>query len=138
MTLTAVMRDEYSAPFFDGTKQGELLMPRCENGHFMAPTQGYNGPAVRCHVCLSASIGWAPVTGQASLVSWTVLHMRNQEPATRIAGIVELEEGPWLKALIDVADDAQLHAGMLMTVNFIETGDGEGERIPAFRPATAN
>jgi uncharacterized OB-fold protein len=137
MTLPTVLRDDYSAPFFDGTKRGELMMPRCENGHFMAPTQGYGGPVVRCHFCLSANIDWAAVSGHGSLVSWTVLHLRNQDPPTRIAGIVELDEGPWLKALIDVADDAGLHAGTPMAVDFVDTGEGEGEHVPAFRPAEA-
>jgi uncharacterized OB-fold protein len=137
VTLPTVQRDDYSAPFFDAAKRGELVMPRCENGHFSAPTQGYSGPVARCHYCLSSSFEWQPVSGRASLVSWTVLHFRNQEPATRIAGIVELEEGPWIKALIDVDDDSVLHAGGPLRLNFAETGaDGDGERIPAFTPAT--
>lgn len=130
MTLPTVVRDEYSTPFFDGAKRGELVMPQCVNGHFMAATQGYGGPVVRCHECLSNDISWNAVSGNGSLVSWTVVHFRDQDPRT--AGIVELDEGPWLKALILGSD---LHAGASMTVEFVESGDGEGELIPAFRPS---
>jgi uncharacterized OB-fold protein len=134
MGIPKVTRDEYSAEFFDAAKRGELLVRQCENGHYMAPTQGYSQPSVRCHECLSGAIHWAPVSGKGTLVSWTVIHSRGAEPATQTAGIVELEEGPWIKALIDVAGDVELHAGTALSVDFVETGDGEGELVPAFRP----
>jgi uncharacterized OB-fold protein len=135
MNLPAVERDDYSAPFFDAAKRGELAMPRCANGHFMPATQGYGGPVVRCRTCLDDRFEWATVSGGARLVSWTVLHLRDQNPPTRVAGVVELDEGPWLNALITVADHTVLRAGMPMTVGFVDTGDGAGERIPAFTPA---
>jgi uncharacterized protein len=136
VTLRAVVRDSYSAPFFDAARRGELVMPRCANAHFMAATQGRNGPAVRCHQCLSADIDWAPVSGRGVLISWTVLHLRGEDPPTRIAGIVELDEGPWLKTLIDAADDSDLQAGRPMSLGFVATGEnGEGEPVPAYRPA---
>jgi uncharacterized OB-fold protein len=135
MGLPNVARDEYSAEFFDAATRGELLVRQCENGHFMAPTQGYNQPTVRCHDCRSGAIHWTPVSGQGTLIAWTVIHFGGSEPATRIAGIIELEEGPWIRALIDVGGDTELQAGATMSVDFVKTGDGEGELIPAFRPA---
>jgi uncharacterized OB-fold protein len=135
MGLPNVARDEYSADFFDAAKRGELLVRQCENGHYMAPTQGYNQPAVRCHECRSDAIHWSPVSGQGTLVTWTVIHLKRAEPATQTAGIVELEEGPWIKCLIDAGSDVELHAGIAMSVDFVTTGDGGGELIPAFRPA---
>jgi uncharacterized protein len=137
VTLPKVTRDEYSAPFFDGAREGTLLVRRCENGHYMAPTQGYNGPAIRCYVCQSDAIDWAPVAGTGELVSWTVVHLRGDEPSTRIAGIVELDEGPWVKGLIDVPNDDELSAGTRVRVHFVDSADGAGEPIPAFRPLGA-
>jgi len=133
--IPKVDRDEYSADFFDAAKRGELLVRQCENGHYMAPTQGYNQPSIRCHDCRSGVIHWTPACGLGTLVSWTVIHFRGAEPATRTAGIIELDEGPWIKALIDVGSDIELKAGTVMTVDFVETGDGDGELIPAFRPS---
>jgi hypothetical protein len=64
-----------------------------------------------------------------------VIHLKGVEPATQTAGIVELEEGPWITCLIDVGSDVELRTGIEMSVDFVTTGDGEGELIPAFRPA---
>ena len=131
MTISAVQRDEDSAAFFDGTAEGVLKTRQCENGHFMPPTQGYGGPAVRCHTCHTENISWVPVSGDASLVSWVVVHARDGSSQT-VAGIVELAEGPWMQALIDVDTDAGLKAGSALAVGFVPT-DG-GEVIPAFKP----
>ena len=134
MRLPNVARDGYSADFFDAANRGVLLVRQCENGHFMAPTQGYNQPSVCCQECHSRAIHWAPASGHGTLVTWTVIHSRESELEPQIAGIVELEEGPWIKALIDVDSDVELHSGVAMSVDFVRTGDGDGELIPAFRP----
>lgn len=131
MTITAVQRDDDSAEFFDGTAEGILKTRQCENGHFLPPTQGYGGPAIRCHTCRSESISWVPVSGNASLVSWVVTHARDGSSKT-VAGIVELAEGPWMQALIDVDTDTGLKAGTELIAGFVRTEGGEV--IPAFRP----
>jgi uncharacterized OB-fold protein len=135
MSIVAVHRDADSAGFFDGSAEGTLMARRCENGHFMPPTQGY-GPPVRCHVCSSPDIAWAPVSGKASLVTWVVIRARDGAVES-VAGIVELEEGPWMQALLDVDAHDELRAGHPLTVTFMATGEagGEGEKIPAFQLA---
>lgn len=132
MNLTAVVRDPYSAGFFDGTSRGVLTARRCENGHFMAPVQGSGGPALRCHTCQSAIITWEPVSGEATLVSWAVVHLALGQ-GQQVVGIVELAEGPWMNVLLDVGMDADLFVGRALTVAFVPTEGGEV--IPAFRPA---
>ncbi len=134
VTLPAVRRDEYSAPFFDAATRGELVAPQCVNGHYSAPTQGRNDPVARCHECGSDELHWSAVTGNASLVSWTVLHGREADSPTKTVGIVELDEGPWLRALITADPDVGLRAGLPMGLDFVKTGDGDGEVIPAFYP----
>jgi uncharacterized protein len=131
--LPSVTRDEWSAPFFDGTAAGKLVMPRCPDGHFMALTQGYGGHAIYCHVCGSPDLEWQPVSGAATLVSWVVPHARSGEP-TAVAGIVQLAEGVWLNALLDVPPDADLEPGQPLMVGFVPTNGGEA--IPVFRPNT--
>lgn len=132
MTIRKVVRDDASATFFDAAASGSLAVRQCANGHFLPPTQGFSGPAIRCQVCQTPDITWQPASGSATLVSWVVSHARTGE-ATSVAGIVELEEGPWMNALIDVEPDAELHAGQSLTVCFVPTD--EGETIPAFRPS---
>ncbi len=131
-SLPTIVRDEASAPFFDAAASGTLAVRRCANGHYLPPTQGFSGPAIRCQVCQSPDITWEPASGSATLVSWVIPYARTGE-ATNVAGIVELAEGPWMNALIDVAPDAQLHAGQALTVCFLPTEGGE--TVPAFRPA---
>jgi len=125
-----VVRDKDSEEFFEGTANGVLLVRQCVNGHYLPPTQG-QGPAIRCHTCLSDELSWVPSSGEATLVSWVVPHARTGE-ATSVAAIVELAEGPWMNALIDAEpDDPRLQVGLPLTVTFLPT---EGEVLPAFRP----
>jgi uncharacterized protein len=131
-TLPKIDRDEVSAEFFDAAASGTLLVRQCANGHFLPPTQGFGGPAIRCQICQSPDITWQPASGSATLVSWVIPYTRTGEPAN-VAGTVELAEGPWMNALIDVDPDASLHAGQALTVCFIPTEGGE--TVPAFRPA---
>ncbi len=132
IVIDPVVRDAYSAPFFDGTALGELRVPRCANGHFMAPVQGYNQPVACCPQCHSFDVQWTPVAGTGVIVAWTVLHSRGGEPRT--AGIVELDEGPWLKALID-PDGHELRAGLAVRARFVKSSGDDGEYVPAFRPS---
>jgi uncharacterized OB-fold protein len=132
--LPAVQRDDFSAPFFDAAAQGILLVRRCENGHFLAPSSGSShGNSLRCHECQSGRVDWHPASGMATLVSWIVLHPRDGGGETRRAGLVELEEGPWMYALLDVPSDLELRVGLALRVGFVPT-DG-GETIPSFGPA---
>ncbi len=125
-----VSRDEASAAFFDAAASGQLLIRRCAAcGHWQAPyTRG--GVALdRCAQCTSERLEWAPASGDATLVTWTVVHSR--EGAAPPVGVVELAEGPWLTAPLD-ADPGGLAAGMALFVGFSRP-DG-GEPVPVFRP----
>lgn len=128
MHLSPVERDDYSAPFFDGTAEGRLLTRRCSAGHYLPPVQG--GPVLRCPECHTEEIAWAQVSGDASLVSWTVVPTAE---GPLVAGIVELAEGPWMHAPVDVDSDAGLRVGTPLRVDFVRPGSGEV--LPVFRPA---
>lgn len=132
MPLTPVQRDDFSAPFFDAAAQGTLLVRLCANGHYLAPSLGSShGNSVRCHDCHSADVEWHPASGSGTLVSWIVLHPRDGNGETRRPGLVELDEGPWMYALLDVPPDEELRVGQPLQVGFVST-DG-GETIPVFR-----
>jgi uncharacterized OB-fold protein len=128
--MSAVSRDEASAPFFDAAASGRLLVRRCADcGHWVAPYTRMGQALDRCPACTSPRLEWAEASGAATLVTWTVLHTR--EGAGRPIGVVELDEGPWLTARVD-ADPATLSAGMALTVAFARPGGGEA--VPVFRP----
>jgi uncharacterized protein len=126
-------RDARSAPFFDALGQGTLLLRCCEpHGHLSAPE------VLRCAECGSSGLGWAPARGTGHIVTWTAIHTRPDDSgATRvsvIAGLVELDEGPWLRARLLAADPAAVRSGTAVILEIVET-EGDGEPIPAFRLA---
>jgi uncharacterized OB-fold protein len=130
LILEPVTRDEFSAGFFDAAAQGLLAVRRCENNHFLAASLGYMGPALRCPECLTGNIEWVPASGEASLVSWTIVH--DKGGGTRTVGMVELAEGPWMLAALGVDSDEELTPNMPLRVDFVRP-DGS-EALPVFSP----
>lgn len=146
--ITRIVRDEASAEFYDGTSNNELLLRHCLNCDRLSPPQ-----LAQCPFCVSTALGWTPAAGTATLISWSVPRDR-QGTAIAIAGLVELTEGPWLRArIINVSID-ELAAGLPLAVRFQRSGDdgssatatvyGEeavpvhdevGEVVPVFEPA---
>jgi uncharacterized OB-fold protein len=123
-TYASVVRDEPSADFFDATTLDRLLIRRCTScGHLNGPDAG------ACSDCGQDAFEWVDAIGEAVLVSWTVMHGR--DGSTVIAGIAELQEGPWLNALLVEIEGVPLAVGIPLTVQFVDAGP---ERIPAFRP----
>lgn len=134
MPLSTVRRDEFSAPFFDAAARGELLVRRCASGHFMPHSLGSTeGYSLRCPECRTEEITWVPAAGTGTLISWVTLHLKEEDGGgVRCSGLVELDEGPWMYALLDVASDAGLRVGQALRAGFTPTPDGE--HVPAFRP----
>jgi hypothetical protein len=67
------------------------------------------------------------------VVAWTAIHSR-PDPAAGprppvLAGIVELDEGPWLRARLIAVDLRQLRQGARVTLEIVP---GEGEPVYAF------
>ena len=124
----AVERDEASAGFFDAAAEGRLAVRRCPAG------DGLFAPEVRrCPRC-GAATEWTAVSGRGRLVSWAIVH-RSPHPAFAqlvpfATAVVELEEGPWLHARLDVDDPSRLAAGAPVVVAFQRPPDGES--VPFF------
>jgi uncharacterized OB-fold protein len=121
-------RDEVTAPFFDAAARDELLIRRCRPCTHPEPPE-----ARTCGVCGAVELDWVPASGRARLVTWTVVH-RAPHPdfagaVPYVAGVVELEEGPWLHTRI-LDDPAPLRAEAAMRVAFVHPE--QGESIPAF------
>ena len=129
------VRDEASAPFFEAARREELYIQRCGDCSHVEP------PDARvCTRCEGVALGWIRASGNASLVTWAVVH-RPPHPAFAdlvpyVAGIVELEEGPWLYARL-LEPPGSLRPGARMRVVFLH--DEGDESLPAFslnnRPA---
>jgi len=123
------IRDERSAAFFDALAEGRLLLKRCApHGHLSA------AEVMFCAECGSADLAWSESQGLGEVVSWTAIHSRPDEHGrttiTRVVGVVELVEGPWLLAPL-LVDPATLSIGDPVILQPLG-GEGEGEPIPAF------
>ena len=84
--------------------------------------------ATGCPDCGDEDLSWAEASGDATLVTWTVLP---KDPPAQLA-LVELAEGPWLHARLGGVARDDLREGLPLRVAF-EYPD-EGESYILFRP----
>jgi len=124
-------RDGRTDPFFDGTASGRLMIRRCAScGHWSAPDQG------TCAECGEEGLDWAEARGDATLVSWTVVHGRPAEdgtvPPPAILALVELAEGPWLHTRLDGVAPGELREDLPLRAHYEHRGEGETALL--FRP----
>ena len=124
--------DEASQPFFDGARQGKLMIMRCENcGTFRAPARD------RCDVCWSTATEWVQASGRGTVYTFGIMHQIYhpgfKDEAPYNVAVVELEEGPRLTTnLVGVANDA-IRVGMPVVATFDRLTDEI--TLPKFRPA---
>lgn len=123
MALAPVVRDDFSAPFFDGTAQGRLLLR-------FSPSSGeWSEPAARfCAVTQADDLEWRESSGRGHLVSWTIKPGRTRDGVTSpdtVIGIVELDEGPWLSLWLPEVDQSALVVGAAVTVEFTQPEGSE-------------
>lgn len=118
-------------PFWTGGERGELMICRCEDcGLWLHP------PVPVCRQCLSRSVRPVPVSGNATVYSYTVNHqpwMPGLEVPYALA-IVELDEDPGLRLttrLTGIDPDA-VRIGLRVRVVFEQHED---VWLPLFTPA---
>lgn len=121
----------HAAPFYEGARRGVLMIQRCGRcGKFQFALPGRTAGIGRCRTCGTAAPEWVPSSGGGVLVSHTMIPDRDDRPA-RLAGIVQLNEGPWVHAAIE-ADPEGLRAGVPMAAGFSDD-PGLGVPVPVFR-----
>ncbi len=126
MAFLVVHRNDRTAAFFDAAANDVFLAQRC------TVCAHWTGPAPHaCVACRSELLEWAPVGGDATVVSWTVVHGRpgsTVAPAVVVVG--ELEEGPWLNLRLVGAPAERLGRATPLRIAFLHPD--EGESIPVF------
>ena len=129
--------DDASRPFFDGARQGVLLLRRCQAcGTFMSPTGGIATPLrPRCLTCFSAALAWTPASGRATLYSFALMH-QVYDPAFAAEvpynlAVVELDEGVRMTTNVVGCTNEALYIGMRLEVTFEHVS--EEVAIPKFR-----
>jgi len=126
--IGVVRPEARDAPFFAAAGDGVLMIKRCAGcGAWLAPT------ASGCPRCgENTDLAWTPASGHGTLVSWSVVHPRQDGPLA-VPALVELAEGPWLATGLRLAGQAELaclHAGDPVAAEFVHPA--EGAAYPVF------
>ena len=124
--------DERSRPFFEGARDGRLVLQRCR-----ACRTWLHPVRKRCTRCGGAEIDWAQASGRARLYSWGRLHRaylpQHQGRLPIDLAVVDLEEGVRMSTNLVGAQPSEIRAGMALEVDFERVSPDVA--IPVFRPA---
>lgn len=111
------MIEDDTREFWDGTKQGRLLLRHCRSCDAV-----HYYPRPFCPECWSDDVDWVDAKGTGSVYTWSTV-MQNDLPPFHeqvpyVAAIVELDEGPrMMTRLVDVDSDT-IAMGMSVTARF--------------------
>lgn len=135
MAVKPPIPDRDDAFFWEGARNGQLLIQRCgECGVLRHP------PAPMCARCGSLATDALVASGRGTIHSWIVSHHPTQPDAEpRVVVLVDLEEGTRLVSnLIDAPVDEVVN-GLPVEVCFVEhdTTTDATVVLPQFRVATA-
>lgn len=123
-----------TAPFWEGTKAGELRLQRC-----LKCSKAYFYPRSFCPDCLSEEVEWFAASGRATLHTYVINHRPPpgfEAEAPYAIAVVELEEGPRMMTNIVGIENTpeNLVLDMALEVVFEEQGD---QVVPRFKPVGA-
>ncbi|MBS0641613.1 MAG: Zn-ribbon domain-containing OB-fold protein [Proteobacteria bacterium] len=124
--------DDISAPFFDGARQGRLMLQHC------TACSKWSFPVrERCPHCFAPKLEWRAASGRGTLYTFTIMHqVMNPGFASSVpynVAQVDLEEGVRMVSnVIGISNDA-LKVGMKLEAVFEDVG--ENVSLPKFRPA---
>jgi hypothetical protein len=93
VTRPIPMPNQWTQPFWDAAKRGELALQRCQQcGHFQHP------PYATCVSCISTDLAFESVRGQGAIYSYTIMyHSGDKRFAAAVpyaSIIVELDDAP--------------------------------------------
>ncbi len=131
-TLPIPVADEASQEFFDGAREGKLMLLRCTQ------CQRYRLPGRElCSDCWSTDTEWAQATGRGKLYTFGIMHQKYHPAFADMTpynyALVELDEGPRLVTNIVECDDDDLRTDMPVEAVFDAVSD-EATLI-RFRPS---
>ena len=126
--------DTISAPFFDGARDGRLMLQHC------TACDGWSFPVrERCPHCFAAALEWRQASGRGTLYTFAIMHqVMNPGFAAAVpynVSQVDLAEGVRMVSNVVGVSNAALRIGMALEVVFEDVGDDT--RIPKFRPPSS-
>jgi len=103
-------------PFWQALDRGEIHLQRCGDCHAFIFY-----PRVLCPECASRHLAWTPVSGRATLYTFTVTEPGKGTPGGEILAIVELEAGVRMASTLVGADPESVAIGMALEPVFDRT-----------------
>jgi uncharacterized OB-fold protein len=123
--------DEASAPFWEATREGQLVLPWCTDceRHFWYPREV-------CPTCLGAAVEWRPSPGEGVVYACTVEHKAQTRAleAPYVVALVELDEGVRLLSNVVGGPPDRVAVGDRVRITWEDLSDGR--RLPLFEPTT--
>ena len=117
--------------FWDGCKQGQLLLQRCDDC-----TKAYYPPRPFCPACSSRAVSAFPASGRGTLASYVINHRPHPAwEAPHSIAIVELEEGPRMATNIVGCEQTPEALQIDMPVQVVFEAVSEDITLPLFQPA---
>ena len=131
MTKPVPVPQPWSEKFWEGTKQGKLLIQCCND----CKAKIFY-PRKFCPECWSANLGWIEASGKAKIYTFSIAYA-NVEPKFMdelpyTIAFVDLEDGIRMMTRIVDCKLEDIHFGMDVEVVFHQRGDFF---LPYFRPA---
>jgi len=130
MTKPLPQTQPWTQAFWDGTREGKLLVQVCQRcrARIFAPRK-------RCPECWSTDLGWIESVGRGTIytfsTAYSMVEPRFMDELPYTIAYVDLAEGVRMMTRIVDCDPADLAIGMEVEVAFQERGDF---RLPIFRP----
>ena len=91
---------EESAPFWDATRRGEVVLPWCR-----ACARPFWYPRAVCPRCLGDAVEWRPASGEGVVYAASVQHLPG--PGREAA------DGPYVVALVDLREGVRVMGNVL-------------------------
>ena len=122
--------DAQNAPYFDGARRGELLLPKCTTcGQLSVP------PVSNCTNCFGTDMEWIPASGNGTVFSYIEYHrawIPQFAPYLPYnVSIIELDEGPRLISNV-VPGETPVQVGQRVRAVFEDRGSW---KVPVFEVA---
>jgi uncharacterized OB-fold protein len=116
--------------FWRGGANGELVFLHCEScRNYIHP------PSPVCPECLSRELSPEPVSGRATVATFTINHQpwNPSVPVPYVIALVEIDEQPSLRLMTNIVgcDPEEVRVGMRVRVRFAQHED---VYLPLFEP----
>ena len=128
--------DLETAPYWEGTREGKLLIMECRSCG-----RAFFYPRNHCPRCWSTDTAWREASGRGTVYTFTVVYQNDLPPfrdrLPYVVAIVELDEGVRMTSNIEGIAPEDVQCGMPVQVAFRDEQRREDEivSIPVFRQA---